>query len=147
MSNLFNSQCSVPTFMQVDKTVVSDCGKINAYIFCSVVTIILLVAGFTQNSKINKNTSLSASDKKTKKLSLLLIITASIILSWIILPFLFSFLSVNSWESYQNQISDLMSQGYTRKQAIGKIQSLYQTQQTAMAIEDAGAEIGSGDRY
>jgi cell division protein FtsB len=143
MSSLINPNCGVPTFVQTDKKLVGDCGSYSGYIFSGIITIILIFVMVSISKSSMKSTMKESEEQKQKRDTKLLFIFLCIVLVWIFLPKIFSFFSVNSWQSYQSQISQYMSQGMSRQDAINKIQSLYQMQLQASAILGAGEEIAS----
>jgi hypothetical protein len=143
MSSLINPKCGVPTFVQTDKKLVGECGSYTGYIIAGLITLVLL---FILHKIMSEKFSDKLSEEEIETLNKsrntkIIIIIISIILIFIFVPKISSFLSKNSWESYQSQISQYMAQGLSRQDAINKIQSLYQTEYQAAAILGAGATM------
>ena len=73
----------------------------------------------------------------------ILIVIGIELLMWFLLPELTLFLTNYSWKSSQVQIDLLAEQGFSRKEAIGQLQSYRQSVIQAGAIAGAGANISA----
>ena len=148
MANLFGPRCGIPTFVQTDKKVVGECGVYSGYFMAGILTVFIIFFAIGIYSSSSTTTTLTAAESeqiKKKRNAKLFFLCLCTVLVWVLIPRMFRFFSLNSWETYQGQISQYMAQGLSRKDAIKRIQSLYQTQLQDSAIVEAGAEIASAN--
>lgn len=145
MSTFMDPRCGVPTFLQTDVNTVRECGVYSGYILATILTLMIIVFIISLLFKKPSDPSDPEQVKKNQTIKMVggIIGVLLILLAWIFVPRFTSFTSVNSWETYQNQISQYMKEGLSRQGAINKLQSLYQTQEQANAILAAGAEIAN----
>ena len=150
MASLINPNCGVPIFVQTDKTLVSTCGSYSGYIISGVITVVLIIIMIVISKSAEKYSHLSVEEQsiiKKERDNKLLMILLGILAVWVLIPMISKFLSTNRWESYQSQISQYMSQGLSRQDALSKIQSLYQTQMQANAMITAGGAIAASRAF
>lgn len=147
MASIIDPRCSIPLFLLEDKNIAINCGKIEGYVLAFILTIlILIVCGVIYYFYMRKV------DYKYK---LLFIVSVGVILLllWFGFPVLNGWLDGRKWMGYNEQIGSYIKQGFTRDQAIKKLQELYQTNIQANAINNAGYAIGNSlllnamDRY
>ena len=155
MSNLIDPRCSVPTFQQTDLYVVERCGRLSGYFTASILSLFLIVGSIVLFVSINKKGTVDETkeqiDKRNKnKITYNIITGVSLFLLlvaiWFGIPKLISFFNKREWQGAQSEISELMKQGYSRQDAISKIQSLYETNIKAQATRSIGTNISDAIR-
>lgn len=112
MSKYLSSKCIRPLFLQKTKEDGGKCGNIDGFIYAFLFTVIS--AGVFIKFDIYKI--------KYAIYGYLLFLS----ILWISVPIITSFSYGNMWDGYQETITDLMSQGYTRQEALSFINGMNQ---------------------
>jgi len=143
MASFFNPKCAMPTFLMGNENEASMCGKINAYIISLIVSIIVIVISVLLY-KTKKRHYINKTYRKNVRLAKYVFATIGIvILIWILIPLVLSLASKNRWRKDNAQINSYIKNGYDKKEAIGKMQDIYQSQIQANAITNAANTIAN----
>lgn len=124
-------------FLLENETIAGECGTIRGYVIALIVSIALLILGIFVYYKWRD-------DMTTNKILLIVgIVIVGIILSWLLIPMLMKWSTQVNWRSYNAQINAYESKGMNTKEAIDKLQDLYQTNIQADAINRGSYLIAS----
>ena len=114
--SVLNPVCNIPLFQQTELSNVETCGKWNGVINAGIISFVLIILyWFFFVVLIKKQSS-------WVWISLVLLL----LLIWICFPRLFLFIYKQRWKGFQYQIDTLKQNGFSHKEAISKIQSLYE---------------------
>ena len=141
IATFLNPACSVPLFQQSTMSNVLTCARINGFIGAFIFTLLLLIPIFflVKTFKQKNHESTETYHKRRRwNIIWLSILGIIILLLWIFLPMINSWMNSKRWEGFQEQINSLVNNGYTRSQALDKIQSLYENKQKISAIQENG---------
>lgn len=108
-SKYFIPHCIRPIFLQSSENDAKNCGTVNGFIYCALVTLIILVGGGRFYLR-EQNPEYKSLIKKG--------IIGLLIVIWVVLPIITRYGQGTIWRGYDSVIRDLMSQGYTRKEAL-----------------------------
>ena len=147
MTSLFDPRCRVPTFQQTEGEIVKMCGRRTGYIISSIITVVvLIISGLHINSllKVKKTDKNKKPKNNTGKIVFTVFITViGLTFIWLGIPTVIAFFQHNSWKGYQIQLQQLQKQGYSRTDALSKIQSYNQSVMQANATQNAGLNVAS----
>lgn len=147
--SFINPTCNMPLFQQVDSNIVANCARLNGYIISSIISIILIITIIILLTKMKKKENEKNKKYSNRRKYVLIgigICILIVVLAWLFIPMLSSWIDRRRWQGYQYQIEALMKNGYTRQKAMSKIQSLYQTNEQANALRDGASDIANSIR-
>lgn len=146
MSRYIDPSCATPVFQMTDKNVAARCGQLDGYISAVILSIVVLVGGLIWYNKSGEREEDGVIVYVDKNVNILYGMVALILLIILAVPYISSWISVVTYEGYQQQIKSLMKQGLSRKKALAQVQQLYQTEMQASATRQAGEDIASALR-
>ena len=146
MGNFIDSRCSIPVFKLTDSSLVKKCGRLPGYVisgmltfFCIFVYIAITVfLNFSNNNPISPPTEEEKTNQDNIKQIITIVFICVLILIWVVIPISTGYLNVKQWEGYQYQINEFMNDGLSRKDALDKMQSIYNAQNIASSIRMGG---------
>lgn len=145
MATLIDPACATPLFQMDSANTARECGKISGYMSAIVVSIIVIGVMMYFFVKSGREYQDEEGVMRTKPKSWWILAVGFVVLIgvWIIVPTTSAWLNVRRFEGFQEQLKSLMAQGFSKTQAMSKMQDLVQTKMTANATVLAGEEIAS----
>ena len=143
MAYYIDPRCALPLYLLENEDVATHCGKIEGYVCCVFLTFII-VGVFIYLSYLHIKS-------QTKTLNTLILYVVSLLfillILWIAIPSLSGWMNRASFRVYKAQTESFIGNGFSKEQAVDKIQDLYKSKVQANAIENGSFMIANALRF
>ena len=140
MASYIDPRCALPLYLLENETIATNCGKLEGYIFCGFITLIL-IGGFIYFYAISKNKTFNSFILYASSLLLTLLII------WYAIPAFMGWTNKSRFRIYKAETDGFIGKGLNKEQALDKIQDLYKSRIQANAIENGSFMISNALRF
>ena len=140
MASFIDPKCGLPLYLLDNEKIAENCGRINGYVVAGILTIIIVGISIALFIKYNNKTS-------TEIVLYLMALLFILLIIWWGVPKFSGWMNKNNFRVYQAQNDSFITKGFSKEQAIDKIQDLYKTNVQSNAILDGSLIIANGFRF
>ena len=143
MAHYIDPRCALPLYLLENEEVATNCGKIEGYVVCGVLTLIFIGVFIYFVYRNNKTNALQWNTLVLYIASFLLVL----LILWLAIPALSGWMNKSSYRVYKAQSNSFIGNGFSKEQAIEKMQDLYKTNVQADAIQNGSFMIANALRF
>jgi hypothetical protein len=136
MASYIDPRCALPLYLLENENVAYNCGKLEGYVICGFITLIIIALFIFLYIKFGKKTF----NYTILYIGILLLL---LLIIWLAIPALSGWMNKASFRIYKAETDGFMNKGLNKEQALDKIQDLYKSKIQANAIETGSFMISS----
>jgi hypothetical protein len=151
MASYINPRCAVPTYLLDSKSEATHCGTLEGYIYSAILTVVVIIISITMYNRrheydLRHNQNYHPNNVRKLRINYFFTTLALVVLIWLGVPMLGSWLKGLRWEGYIEQIKSYTNKGFSKDSAIKQIQSMHETQIHATAMTSGASSIANALR-